>query len=189
MILWLHSPTAKATIIVLIWTLNTVNISLHFQRFSFWSVVSLSHAPRVWRLWTLAITQWVMKGSTSWKTDWLPTALCSDWALLPQNYPAKVGTSACVPLVQFLWRIFAVLHFVTPVSFCHLCYRSCGCGWIHRWEPQIAASGPSREWDQDRWTDGPVARPKSQHLPAASWSWPGAEERNCEHGDKAWGRG
>lgn len=76
---------------------------------------SLSHAPRVWRLWTSAITRWVTKGSTSWKTDWLATALCSDWASPPPNCPAKVGASACVPLLQFLWGCFC----------CLACFDSC----------------------------------------------------------------
>lgn len=64
-----------------------------------------SHAHRVWRLWTSAITRWVTKGSTSWKTDWLPTALCWDWASLPPNCPAKVGTRACVHVLQWMSRI------------------------------------------------------------------------------------
>lgn len=105
------------------------------------SVFTLSHAPRVWRLWTSATTLSVMKGSTSWKTGWLPTALCSDWALLPPNCPAKVASSTSASVQLLIW-IFKFL-----ISDTFLCYRCCGCGWIYCWEPQAAASGPSREWN------------------------------------------
>ena len=59
---------------------------------TFWPslICWFSLAPKVWRLWTWDITQWATKGSTNWKMDSFPTALCSDWDSLQLNCPVKV---------------------------------------------------------------------------------------------------
>lgn len=140
----------------------------------------LSHAPKVWRLWTLDTTRWAMKGSTNWKMDSFPTAPCLGWDSLQLNCPVKVREVPVSSHVANLSCIFQTLIY----SPCHLCCRSCGCGWIYCWESQTATPWPSRERDQDRRTDGSVAGPESQHFSAASGPGQRAKKRNGEHGRK-----